>query len=64
MFYLKHKYGRIYTTAVAPKITEVTIMILVCNVCGYEYDTEAEGEMPEDYTCPVCGVDKTNFSEI
>lgn len=39
-------------------------MILVCNVCGYEYDTEAEGEMPEDFVCPVCGVDKTNFSEI
>lgn len=45
-------------------LTEVTEMILVCNVCGYEYDTEAEGEMPEDFVCPVCGVDKTNFSEI
>lgn len=43
---------------------EETIMILVCNVCGYEYDTETEGEMPEDYTCPICGVDKDNFSEI
>lgn len=39
-------------------------MTLVCNVCGYEYNTETEGEMPEDYTCPICGVDKDNFSEI
>lgn len=47
----------------------------VCDVCGYEYD-EAKGELdngiapgtkfedlPEDYVCPLCGVDKTNFSE-
>ena len=39
----------------------------VCSVCGYVYDEEAEGkkfeELPEDWTCPLCSVDKTNFSE-
>ena len=39
----------------------------VCNVCGYVYDEEAEGtkfeELPEDWACPLCSVDKTNFSE-
>ena len=47
----------------------------VCNICGYEYD-EAVGEqsqsvpagtkwedVTEDFVCPICGVDKSNFSE-
>lgn len=46
----------------------------VCTVCGWEYD-EALGvpeqgiapgtafeELPEDFTCPLCGVDKDQFS--
>ena len=48
----------------------------VCEICGYEYD-EAVGdidngiesdtafdELPEDWVCPRCGVDKDNFSKI
>ena len=46
----------------------------VCNICGYEYDPEvgapdmgiAPGtpfeELPDDFACPLCGVDKSNFS--
>ena len=47
----------------------------MCQVCGFVYD-EAEGDpangiapgtkfedLPEDYLCPVCGVDKDNFVE-
>ena len=47
----------------------------VCNICGWEYE-EAAGEpnqniapntkwedVTEDFACPVCGVDKSNFSE-
>ena len=47
----------------------------VCDVCGWEYD-EAKGDpengiapgtkfedLPEDFVCPLCGVDKDNFSE-
>lgn len=41
--------------------------VYVCAVCGYEYDEEQEGvmfaDLPEDWVCPVCGVDKTNFAE-
>ena len=45
----------------------------VCDVCGYEYDP-AEGDapavapgtsfdkLPEDWTCPVCGAGKDQFS--
>ena len=40
-------------------------MKYVCSVCGYEYDEAAEGtpfaELPEDWTCPLCGVGKEEF---
>ena len=48
----------------------------VCDVCGWEYD-EAAGapelgiapgtkfeDLPEDFACPLCGVDKDNFSQV
>ena len=47
----------------------------VCEVCGWTYDEEkgypekgiAPGtkfeDLPQDFACPLCGVDKTNFSE-
>ena len=47
----------------------------VCNICGYEYDEAVGeqsqgvpagtkwGEVTEDFVCPICGVDKSNFSE-
>ncbi len=47
----------------------------VCDVCGWIYD-EAQGDpdngieagtafedLPEDFTCPLCGVGKDSFSE-
>ncbi len=46
----------------------------VCNVCGYVYEPVdgdpdngiAPGtpfeDIPEDWTCPLCGVGKENFS--
>lgn len=49
-------------------------MKYVC-VCGYEYDEDlgdpANGiepgtkweDVPEDFTCPVCGLDKSVFTE-
>ena len=49
-------------------------MKYVCNLCGYVYD-EAAGDpdngiapgtkwedVPEDWTCPLCGVGKEEFS--
>ena len=47
----------------------------VCEVCGWEYDEEAGApeygiapgtkfeDLPDDFECPLCGVDKANFSE-
>ena len=50
-------------------------MKYVCDVCGWVYD-EAVGDpdngiaagtkfedLPEDFACPLCGVDKSNFSK-
>ena len=41
-------------------------MKYVCQVCGFEYDEEiAPGtpwdQVPEDFTCPLCGVGKDQF---
>ena len=42
-------------------------MKYVCGVCGYVYDEDVEGvafdKLGDDYTCPVCGVGKDQFSE-
>lgn len=47
----------------------------VCDICGWEYDEElgdpdngiAPGtkfdELPEDFKCPLCGVDKDQISK-
>ena len=39
----------------------------VCNVCGYVYDPAENGnvpfdQLPDDWCCRVCGVDKDQFS--
>lgn len=47
----------------------------ICTVCGFEYDP-AEGlpeqgiepgtpfeDLPDDFTCPICGVTKDMFEE-
>ena len=47
-----------------------------CSICGYVYDPEEgdpEGgidpgtsfeDIPDDWFCPVCSVDKTNFEPL
>lgn len=40
----------------------------VCLICGYVYDEEEQGikweDLPEDWVCPVCGADKSQFQVI
>ena len=37
--------------------------VYVCDVCGYEYDGDVPFEqLPDDWTCPLCGVGKDQFS--
>lgn len=37
----------------------------ICTVCGYVHDPAVEGvefkDLPEDYTCPLCGAPKSDF---
>ena len=43
-------------------------MKYICNVCGYIYDDEKEEvkfeDLPEDWTCPLCGVPKSEFKKM
>jgi rubredoxin len=46
----------------------------VCDICGYVYDPSAGDsengidpdtpfeELPDDWTCPICGAEKADFS--
>ncbi|WP_102371540.1 rubredoxin [Enorma phocaeensis] len=40
-------------------------MRYVCSICGYVYDEEQKGtlfaELPETWTCPLCGAPKALF---
>lgn len=40
-------------------------MKYVCPICGYVYDEEKEGvafaDLPESWTCPLCGAEKSAF---
>ena len=50
-------------------------MKYICSVCGYEYDEEAGDtangiapgtkweDVPDDFSCPLCGVGKNEFEE-
>lgn len=33
-----------------------------CDICHFV--VEADGELPDDYVCPVCGADKSHFYEV
>ena len=35
-------------------------MAFVCEVCGYVHEAD---ELPEGFTCPMCGVGAENFEE-
>lgn len=51
-YYQEHKEELLKVT------TEKGKTAWVCIVCGYVYYGE---ELPEDFKCPICGVDRTNF---
>ena len=50
-------------------------MKYVCDLCGWEYDEEAGDpengiapgtkfeDLPDVFVCPLCGADKSSFSE-
>ena len=53
----------------SPIERNTTMKKYVCKVCGYVYDPEnnngvAFEDLPEDWTCPMCGVGKDQFEEM
>ena len=36
-------------------------MKYICDLCGFVYDEAEQGPRPDDYVCPLCGVDKSHF---
>ena len=49
-------------------IKEKNMKKYVCKVCGYVYDPAEHDDvafenLPDDWTCPVCGVGKDQFEE-
>ena len=55
--------------AATPRRGSLLYKKYVCKVCGYVYDPEnnngvAFEDLPEDWTCPMCGVGKDQFEEM
>ena len=32
-----------------------------CDLCGFLYDEEVRGPMPDDYASPLCGADRSHL---
>ncbi len=45
---------------IAIKYKRRKTMKYVCDVCGYVYE---DGELPEDFVCPLCGVGADMFTK-
>ena len=68
------KLENIFADNVDKKGEKMNNEIYVCDICGYEYDpTKGDTDngiaigtafenLPDNWTCPLCGVDKSNFS--
>jgi flavin reductase (DIM6/NTAB) family NADH-FMN oxidoreductase RutF/rubredoxin len=55
-------------TRIEAELTAVNTKKYRCSVCGYIYDESAEPlkfkDLPDNWTCPVCGSEKSEFEEI
>jgi rubredoxin len=61
--------GKVPGLAIIVQERNKTMKKYVCKVCGYVYDPAnnngvAFEDLPEDWTCPMCGVGKDQFEEM
>lgn len=61
---MTYKYYHEVIKGKAPKtaptyIEEVKTNTWVCDICGYVH----EGPVPDDFICPICGVDASHFKQ-
>jgi len=58
----------IYIFVVYSVLLVIQLAKWVCTVCEWIYDEEVEGtpfeELPGDWICPSCGVDKSYFEKV
>ena len=52
-----------YQEVVPVKAEKTNLHHFRCMLCGYVYETEKE-ELPEDFTCPLCGAPRDMFEKI
>lgn len=57
---MSYQYYQSHKDELLKVTTEKGKTAWVCSICGYVYYGE---ELPEDFQCPVCGVDKTFFNK-
>jgi flavin reductase (DIM6/NTAB) family NADH-FMN oxidoreductase RutF/rubredoxin len=55
-------------TEAKPKVKSANSKKYECDICGYIYNESEEGipfeNLPDDWTCPLCGAGKEEFTEI
>ena len=57
-------YSRLYEDSQKQRRRNDMTKQWVCTVCNYVYDGEVPfEELPDDYVCPLCGVDKSYFEQ-
>lgn len=44
-----------------PSAGKGDFMEYVCDLCGFLYDEDVKGPMPDNYACPLCGGDRGHF---
>jgi rubredoxin len=58
----------IYIFVVHSVLLVIRLAKWICTVCEWIYDEEVEGapfeQLPEDWICPSCGVDKSLFEKL
>ena len=56
------------TLSVPPQAEAAALGAYQCNLCSHVYDESTEGvrwaDLPEDWTCPVCGSGKGSFTPL
>ena len=55
-----------YFENIKPKPQKKPSVVYKCLLCGYEYNESVQkvpfSELPSDWTCPLCGADKSTFA--
>ena len=63
-YYHKVLKGRTAANAPTYQAEEKSAGKYVCKICKYEYDGETPfEELPDDWTCPICGAPKSQFEK-